>query len=203
MTGPLIKVRLLLVCMERRLKKIIKKCLKNDRKAQFDLYQASFDHLMGICCRYKRNREDAVSLLNDGFLKILLHLKAYDFNKEFMPWISTIMVRVAIDDYRKNKSYYTETDFKGSDYELEKVTNNNDYFENLDKLSVKEIEELIFGLPDNERIVFTLYEIEGFMHEEIANELNVSVRTTKRYLRKAKQDLQDKIRNKKDLKKVI
>ena len=90
--------------MNRPLQKIIKKCLKNDRKAQFELYHHCFDHLMRTCVRYKRNREDAVSLLNDGFLKVLLKLDKYDPKQDFFPWISTIMVRTAIDDFRKNKT---------------------------------------------------------------------------------------------------
>ena len=74
--------------MDRKLTKIISQCRKNDRQAQFDLYHHCFDYLLAICFRYKKQREDAVSLLNDAFLKILLNLDSYDEKQDFLPWIS-------------------------------------------------------------------------------------------------------------------
>jgi RNA polymerase sigma-70 factor (ECF subfamily) len=189
--------------MNRQLPKIIKKCLKNDRKAQFDLYHLCYDHLMRTCNRYKRNREDAVALLNDGFLKVLLNLESYDVNQEFFPWISTIMVRTAIDDFRKHKTYQKETDFKETDAELEKASSNNGQLDLVNQLSADDIKELIFGLPEKERLVFTLYEMEGYKHQEIAKQLEVTERSTKRYLKNAKTLLRSALEKKTDLKKVI
>lgn len=189
--------------MNRQLPKIIKKCLKNDRKAQFDLYHLCYDHLMRTCHRYKRNREDAVALLNDGFLKVLLNLEKYDFKQEFFPWISTIMVRTAIDDFRKNHNYQTETDFKETEAELEEAGISTMQIDIVNQLSAEDIKQLIFGLPENERFVFTLYEMEGYQHQEIAAQLNVTPRSTKRYLKNAKVLLKAAIEKKTDLKKVI
>src|SRR5690606_14349204 len=146
--------------MDRKLQKTIKKCLKNDRQAQFDLYQLSFEHLMRTCRRYKRNREDAVSLVNDGFLKVLLHLETYDDSRNFFAWASTIMVRTAIDDYRKNKAYTEETDLKETDADLEYVSLKKEHELVIDQMTEEEVKEMIFSLPENERLVFNLYEWE-------------------------------------------
>ncbi len=189
--------------MSRQLQKTIKKCLKNDRQAQFDLYHLCFEDLMRTCRRYKRNREDAVSLLNDGFLKILLNLEAYDPEKEFLPWASTIMVRSAIDDYRKYRSYNEETDLKDSDRDLESLSLQKAHLETVDQLSAEEVKEMILELPANEMMVFNLYEGEGYQHREIAEKLNVTERTTKRYLKSAKLKLRQMIEKRTDLKKVI
>lgn len=189
--------------MERQLQQTIKKCLKNDRQAQFDLYQLSFEHLMRTCRRYKRNREDAVSLVNDGFLKVLLHLETYDNGRDFFGWISTIMVRTAIDDYRRNKVYTEETDLKETDADLEYVSLKKEHEQVVDQMSEEEVKEMIFSLPENERLVFNLYEWEGYQHREIAEKLNVTERTTKRYLKAAKLKLKKMIEIRSDLKKVI
>ncbi|WP_417591125.1 RNA polymerase sigma factor [Owenweeksia hongkongensis] len=189
--------------MERQLQKTIKKCLKNDRQAQFDLYQLSFDHLMRTCRRYKRNREDAVYLVNDGFLKILLNLETYDNSRDFFAWASTIMVRTAIDDYRKNKTYTEETDLKDSDADLEFASLKKGHEQIIEQLTAEEIQDMIFNLPENERVVFNLYESEGYQHREIAEKLNVTERTTKRYLKAAKLKLKKMIEAHSDLKKVI
>ena len=87
--------------MDKNLEDIIQLCLKNNRKAQYDLYQWFYPFLMRICVRYQRNTDDAVALLNDGFLKILLGLESYDKNRSFISWINTLMIRTAIDLYRK------------------------------------------------------------------------------------------------------
>lgn len=189
--------------MERHLEKTIKKCLKNDRQAQFDLYQLSFEHLMRTCRRYKRNREDAVSLVNDGFLKVLLHLETYDNERDFFAWASTIMVRTAIDDYRKNKAYKEETDLKDSDVDLEVLSLKKGHDQIIEQLTAEEIQDMIFSLPEHERLVFNLYESEGYQHREIAEKLNVTERTTKRYLKAAKLKLKKMIEAHSDLKKVI
>ncbi len=189
--------------MTRQLNKTIKQCLKNDRKAQFDLYHLSYEHLMRTCRRYKRNREDAVALLNDGFLKILLSLETYDTKRDYFPWASTIMVRVAIDDYRKNKGYESDTDLTGSDEDLEALSLKQTHAEVVDQLSAEEVRQMIFELPESERIVFSLYEWEGYQHREIAGRLNVTERTTKRHLKSAKLRLKKMIEKKSDLKKVI
>lgn len=189
--------------MTRHLQKTIEKCLKNDRKSQFELYNLCFEHLMRTCRRYKRNREDAVSLLNDGFLKILLNLESYDRNKDFFPWASTIMVRTAIDEFRKTRTYNEGTDLKDSNAELEEVGLEKAHWQVVDQLSADEVKEIIFTLPENERVVFTLHEYEGYQHKEIADRLDVTERTTKRYLKSAKQNLKKMIEKRSDLKKVI
>ena len=189
--------------MNRSLLSLIKRCQKNDRKAQFELYQNCFDHLMRTCHRFKRNREDAVALLNEGFLKVLLNLEKYNPQEEFYPWISTIMVRTAIDDFRKNKSYTQETDLKETDEELEHVTLNAAHEQALDQLTADDVKALLFELPERERMVFTLFEFEGYRHQEIAEKLQVTERSTKRYLQKAKTLLKVKIETTTNLKKVM
>lgn len=189
--------------MSRHLRKIIKKCRVNDRKAQFELYNLSYEHLMKTCRRYKRNREDAVALLNDGFLKILQKLDTYDPAREYFPWASTIMVRTAIDDYRKNLKYDRETDLKETDGELEELMLQNDHARIVDHLSGEELREMIFRLPEKERLVFNLHEGEGYGHREIAEKLGVTERSCIRYLKAAKLKLRGMIEKKSDLKKVI
>lgn len=177
--------------MSINLESVIQKCRNNNRRAQFDLYQHCFDRLMLTCNRYKKNREDALALLNAGFLKILTNLDKYDDNQSFMPWASTIMVRTAIDDFRKNKAQKLEMVYCETEEELEGSSSEDFYHDVVSAMSAEEIKKLIFDLPDNERLVFTLHEMEGYKHHEIAAELGVTERSTKRYLKSAKKMLQD------------
>ncbi|KAB2807738.1 RNA polymerase sigma factor [Phaeocystidibacter luteus] len=179
--------------MSKDLKATIKKCRENNRRAQFDLYQHCFDRLMLICNRYKRNREDALALLNSGFLKILVNLDKYDDKQNFFPWASTIMVRTAIDEYRSNRTHNLEMIYSDSEGDLEGMSSDEHYVDAVSAMSADEIKKLIFNLPDNERLVFTLHEIEGYKHHEIALELGVTERSTKRYLKSAKDMLKEEL----------
>lgn len=180
--------------MSKNLTSIIANCRKGNRRAQFDLYQHCFDQLMLTCNRYKKHREDALALLNQGFLKVLNHLDKYDDSRDFLPWASTIMVRTAIDEYRSTRQYNSETVFVETDTDLEDLaTTDQHHMGIVENLDAKEIKEMIFALPENERIVFTLYELEGYKHAEIAVELGVTERTTKRYLKSAKVMLKKRL----------
>ncbi len=182
---------------------MIKKCRKNDRQAQFDLYHYCFDYLLAICFRYQRQREDAVSLLNDAFLKVLLNLESFDDQKEFFPWAATITVRTAIDQFRSQQNYRENTDFMDKDADLEEVQLNPAQVSIMGELSKEEVNEMIFGLPEKERMVFVLYEWEGYKHQEIALKLDCSERSSKRYLHAAKDRLRKQLSHKQALKKVI
>jgi len=189
--------------MDKRLQRLIKKCRKNDRQAQFDLYHHCFDYLLAICFRYQRQREDAVSLLNDAFLKILLNLDAFDTQKEFMPWAATITVRTAIDQFRSQKAYRENTEFTPYDSDLEEIEFGPRQEAIVNSLNEEDVKELVFSLPERERMVFVLYEWEGYKHQEIATKLDCSERSSKRYLNGAKQLLRKQILEMQALKKVI
>lgn len=175
------------------LQKVIAKCRQGDRRAQFELYQDCFDHLMLICNRYKRNREDALALLNTGFLKILNNLDKYDSGQKFYPWAATIVIRTAIDDFRANKASKLEMVYCETDEELEGSSSEDFYVDVVSSMSAEEIKQVIFSLPDNERLVFTLHIMEGYKHNEVAEQLGVTERTTKRYLKSAKKMLQEEL----------
>ena len=188
--------------MDKNLEDIIQLCLKNNRKAQYDLYQWCYPFLMRICVRYQRNTDDAVALLNDGFLKILLGLESYDKNRSFISWINTLMIRTAIDLYRKERKHIDNLHYLDEDRSMEELPQavSNELLEKLDE---DEILGMINNLPETEKQVFNLFEIDGYSHNDIAEMLNISERTSKRYLHRAKQLLIGALEKKTSFKKVV
>jgi len=174
-------------------------CLRNERKAQFQLYEYCFPELMRVCSRYCKNKDDASALVNTSFLKLLTALKSYSSDKEFTPWMRTIAIRTAIDAHRANNRVME--DFIGdewpTDHEPETLN------EVVSSLEVERIEKAIAALDENERVVFNLFEIEGYSHSEIAIWLECSERSSKRYLSKAKENLQRKLASIRPAKKAI
>ncbi len=147
---------------------------------------------MGICLRYSRTREEAVEIVNDGFIKIFTKLDRYSKGLSFKGWLRKVMINSAIDYFRKNEKHYNSLDISHGQYEVASETI-------LDKLAAEEIIAAIQRLPPSYRMVFNLYVIEGFKHDEIANQLNISSGTSKSNLAIARSKLQKILLSEKNL----
>lgn len=178
---------------------IIEGCKNNDRRAQQALYKACYGILMKVCYRYTNCRDDAVDLMNIGFLKIISNLKKYNPDFPFSVWIRRIMVNVIIDEFRKNKQYKSQVLFP-EDHQLERE--NADFFvanEAEANLRTKDLLRLVQDLPPVTREVLNLQVLEGYTHKEISSMLNISESASKWHLVKAKSILREKIERKERL----
>lgn len=166
---------------------IIDGCKQWKRGSQEALYRQFFGYAMAICLRYANNKNEAIEILNDGFLKIFNHINSYDTARPFKSWLSKIMANTAIDHLRGRKKISFAEDISQA-YDLG-VTDDKA----LDKLSYDEILQLVQNLPPAYKTVFNLYVMEGFQHQEIAAMLGISEGTSKSNLFKAKRILKEKI----------
>ncbi len=166
---------------------IIDGCRQWKRGSQEALYRQFFGYAMAICLRYANNKNEAIEILNDGFLKIFNHINSYDTSRPFKSWLSKIMANTAIDHLRSRKKISFAEDISQA-YDLG-VTDDKA----LDKLSYDEILLLVQNLPPAYKTVFNLYVMEGFQHQEIAAMLGISEGTSKSNLFKAKRILKEKI----------
>src|SRR5215217_567753 len=83
---------------------LIQGCIRNDRRVQELLYKQYCTAMLILCRSYAKNEQDAVEVLQDGFLKIFLQIDRFDSEKSSLyTWMRTIMIRTAIDFLRKNK----------------------------------------------------------------------------------------------------
>lgn len=137
---------------------------------------------MGVCLRYSRNREEAIEILNEGFLKVFLNLDKYTQGLSFKGWVRRVMINSAIDYFRRNERHYHSLDISHAQYASTSESI-------LDTISEKEIIDAVQRLPASYRIVFNLHVIEGYKHEEIANQLNISSGTSKSNLAMARNKL--------------
>ncbi|MEQ8424957.1 MAG: RNA polymerase sigma factor [Cyclobacteriaceae bacterium] len=168
---------------ERDLYKLLDSCRKGNRNSQDRLYKEYYAYAMGVCLRYSRTREEAVEIVNDGFIKIFTKLDRYSKGLSFKGWLRRVMINSAIDYFRRNEKHYHSLDISHGQYE---ATSNTI----LDQLAEEDIIAAIQRLPPSYRMVFNLFAIEGYKHEEIANQLNISVGTSKSNLSIARNKLQ-------------
>ena len=165
-------------------------CALNSRESQKVIYNSFYGYAMAICDRYANRQDDAIEILNDGFLKIFREIHHYqpayaDVVSSFKGWLRKIMVYTAIDHFRKHHKHHMVTDLDQVVYPV--ASENEDA---IDKLSYDEIIRAIQDLSPGYRTVLNLFIIEGLSHEEISNQLGISTGTSKSNLSKARRQLQ-------------
>jgi RNA polymerase sigma-70 factor (ECF subfamily) len=168
----------------------IKGCVLNNRESQKKIYSSFYGYAMSICHRYTSHDEDAIEILNDGFLKIFVEIYRFkpayaDSVSSFKGWLRKIMIYTAIDHFRKNHKHKMVGELNETYLHVPAT-----HEDAIDKISHDEIMAAIKCLTPGYRTVLNLFIIEGFSHEEIAKELGISVGTSKSNLAKARRQLQ-------------
>jgi len=169
-------------------KQWIERCAKKDPKAQQWVFKHFFGLAMGICVRYLSVYDMAQEAVSDSFLKIFDQLPRQVADiRSFRAWMRAMVVRTAIDYFRKEKKNFAitslDTVYEHAEAE-EEVTSNQ---------SVAEILRLLDKLPPIWKVVFNLYEVEGYSHEEIGKMLSITASSSRVYLAKGKQSLRKMI----------
>jgi len=169
---------------------IIKGCIRGEKAAQDRLYKLYSSLLYGICLRYAGNRMEAQDVLQEVFLKIYNNIESYNHQGSFEGWLRRIAVNTSITNYRRNLKHAFQKDI---DY-LTKTNEEPITFEDAE-FTAEELMLCIEKLPLGYKTIFNLYVIEGFMHKEISEMLNIDVNTSKSQLSRAKVYLQRELKN--------
>ena len=164
---------------------ILDGCRRDNRNSQRKLYEHFYGYGMNISLRYGRNREEALEILNDAFLKTLTNLEKYDTNYPFKGWFRRILINTAIDYHRANHKHpahlelVSSIDVSEGEIELPEISPEEDMLPILQELT------------PSYRIVFNLFVMEGYKHHEIAQKLGISVSTSRSNFIRAKQKLRN------------
>jgi len=173
------------------LREIIKGCKDFDHRYQKIFYEKYFGYALKIVFRYIYRYEKAIDVTNDGFVKIFKSFEVFDLKSDgeleriLMGWLRRIMINTAIDELRKQNMM---PEIGGlPDYIWEEPDRNGA----ADQIILyKELITEIKKLPPSYRVVFNMYVIDGYSHQEIADMLDISVGTSKSNLSKARMHLQ-------------
>lgn len=160
----------------------IERCKAGDAKSQEWLYKSFFSYSMGVSLRYLNNRDDSMEVVNDSFIKVFKAIQFFNESQPFKAWLRRIVINTAIDHRRKNLKHANQADIDDAVYVGRPA-------EAVENLSVKDILSLIKGLPEMHKMVFNMYEIDGYSHEEIGSILNIPVSSSRVYLSRAKERL--------------
>ena len=159
------------------LKDWIEGCKKNDRTCQKNIYEMLYSPMMSVCLRYAEDRQEASDILQDAFLKVFEKIRLYNDEGSFEGWVRRIIVNTCLDAIRKKKKEILSDDtalFQSSET-TEDDTEANPY----DGIDVNDVVDAMQKLSPMYQAVFNMYVMDGMTHQEIADELYISVNTVK------------------------
>lgn len=165
---------------------LIQRAAKNNREAQHVLFEMHAPKMLSVCRYYVKDVHKAEEVMLNGFFKAFVNLNSFKNEGSFEGWLRKIMVRESISFLRQQKPI---------EFSIEEIEASNDHSNVMEtNLEVNDIQQLIDELPEGYKMVFIMYAIEGYKHHEIAELLNISEGTSKSQLFKARQMLQQKLK---------
>jgi RNA polymerase sigma-70 factor (ECF subfamily) len=173
----------------KQLQELFQGCKKRDSKSQRMLFDMFKSKLMGVSRRYTRNHEEAQDVLQEAFIKIFNKIDQLEKADKLAGWMSSIVVRTAINHYHKTKplnEVFMKMEDLHVDHASEVIILN--HFD--DQFLLKAIN----SLPDGCRLAFNLHIVEGYSHAEIAEMMNVSEGTSRSQVHYAKSLLREKLK---------
>ena len=172
---------------------IVEACKSGNRKAQFELYRLYSKAMYNICYRMLGTAENAEDALQNAFVDVYTKLDTFRFESAVGAWIKRIVINTCINAIKKMRLDFAElTDNAGhvAD-ETPSVSEGN--------LDVGKIQKAILALPEGYRVVFSLYAMEGYDHEEIGAVLGITEATSKSQYSRAKARLRDILQSPKEV----
>jgi len=166
---------------------IISQCKTGSLKYQEALYKRFYSYAMGISLRYSLNRDDALEVVNDGFIKVFNAIGNFNSDKPFKAWLRTIIVNTAIDRRRKDLKFQLNVEINDA---MPVVA-----VSSAASLDVQDILKMMKTLPPLQAAIFNLYEVDGYSHDEISVLLSIPVSSSRVYLSRAKEKLRSLIRS--------
>lgn len=166
---------------------MIEGCKQGNRAAQEKLYKYFYPKMMSMVKRYTNYYQYhlAEEILNNGFLKVFQKIDSYGYKGSFEGWVRRIIYHSIFDFVRVNVKYTEKIVLEDADISVERNVFHKMNYDNLMKM--------VQELPENTRVVFNMYVLEGFSHKEIGEQLKISEGTSKWHLHEGRKILKSKI----------
>lgn len=164
---------------------LVLRAQQNDYRAYETLYHMHVGRIHSLCIRLLKDRDMAEDLTQEAFVLAWRKLASFRGDSAFGSWLYRIATNAVLSYLRKQKHFLHAVD-------IDDLPERGEVEDNALKLS---LEESIAALPDGARIVFVLYSIEGYTHEEIGNELGIAIGSSKAQLHRARQLLKRRLGN--------
>lgn len=161
---------------------LLEACRASERWAQRALYERYAPRLFGVALRYVRQPATAEDVLAEAWIKAFGKLDTFSGEGSLEGWLRRIVTNEALMHLRKRRLPTAELSaaVEATEQAPVRVTRG---------LEQADVARLVDQLPEGCRVVFNMYELEGYKHREIAEALGVSINTSKSQLILAKRKL--------------
>jgi RNA polymerase sigma factor (sigma-70 family) len=181
------------VAETKHLQALIDGCLKGDRRSQQAIHKMFYGKMKAVCMRYTRDSDQAMDVLQEGFLKVFNNLDKYTGVGAFEGWMRRIMVNLSIDRFRRLKHDLVllgeQNDIENWSGGTDDESDDSDENEEIYDITPEQIIDAMQQLTPAYRTVFNLYVYEDYTHQDIAEALGISVGTSKSNYAKAKKNM--------------
>ncbi len=175
---------------------IIRRCKRGDRKAQESVYNLLAGKMFAVCLRYCASYEEAKDVLHDGFVTVFTKIGQFHHAGSFEGWARRIFVNHALERYRNNVKMLTVDVADDTDHHFATPEAEDEW--EAYHLTEAELLSMIDELPQQYKVVFNLYVIDGLSHKEIGQKLGIAEGTSRSNLLRARSILQKQINDKVD-----
>jgi len=167
---------------------LIEACKKGDRTAQFRLYQLYSRAMYNLCIRMLGDQASAEDALQEAFFNAFNNIHSFEGRSSFGAWIKRIVVNKCLSVLNKRKMFFESIDERVMELSEDEPET---YF--WSDISPAKVHQEIKNLPQGCRVIFNLYQLEGYDHQEISEILGVSVSTSKSQYHRAKKLLRERL----------
>ena len=166
---------------------VIVKCKANDRQAQYELYQQYSKAMYNVSLRILNDNMLAEDVLQMAFVKVFKNIHLYKNEATIGAWIKRIVINTSLSELNKKKVSYQEIE----DHDFVDTIEDETSYRIEDLAAVR---EAIMSLPEGYRVIFSMYAIERYDHQEISEVLGISLGTSKSQYSRAKSKIKELLR---------
>ena len=172
---------------------LIDGCATGDQKAQFQIYKLYYKAMYNTSLRIVSDTMEAEDIMQESFLSAFDKIETYSGVVSFGAWLKKIVINRSLDALNRRKAIFEDIDSHvGIRDESGDETARNEEID----VKEEEVKEAIERLPDGYRIILSLYLLEGYDHDEIAEILSINSSTSRSQLSRAKQKLISELQGK-------
>jgi len=169
---------------------IIERSKKGNRQAQYQLYKLYSRAMFNICYRMMNDTSDAEDILQESFTEAFRRLDSFRHESTFGAWLKMIVINKCINEIKRKKAQLEFFDDMSPFEEEEDISDQQET-----GLSPDKIKKAMEQLPKGSRMIFSLYLLEGYDHQEISEILNISESNSKTQYMRAKQRIKEILKN--------
>jgi RNA polymerase sigma factor (sigma-70 family) len=175
---------------------IVTRCKQGNKTAHYELYKLYAKSMYNVALRIVNDTDEANDVLQEAFLDAFGRIKEFRQETTFGAWMKQIVIHRAINFLRKRKAELVDLDETNVDGLAEEEEPDLEETE----WKIERIKEAMLLLPEAYRVIFSLYLLEGYDHEEIAQVLHISVNSSRTQFLRAKRKLIEILKQKGHLK---